>query len=176
MGNFLADFITNKEVAQLPDSYKQGIALHRNIDSFTDKHKVVLELNKIYHDRHHKYAPVLTDILFDYVLADQWGRYSGEELRDFTSNIYKVLTKHMVHIPERIQPTIRAMIEGDFLMGYSTKAGLEDTFHRIDRRTRFPSNFVKALDTLDERMPVLIDSFNAFFPDLIAEVDRFCTC
>ena len=42
IGNFIADFISNKEVNQYDPEVQKGIQLHREIDSYTDNHPVCL--------------------------------------------------------------------------------------------------------------------------------------
>ncbi len=176
LGNVLADFIKNKEIAALPTDYHLGIDLHRKIDSFTDAHPAVLEVNKYFHKVHHKYSPVVTDILFDYVLANNWSKYSGENLKDFTQNIYDILLKHQNHFPERKKRSILNMIHNDFLMNYTNIDGLKFTFEHMDKRTKFKANFIQSLDNLEETYPHLESAFNAFFPELINEVDNYCNC
>lgn len=176
LGNVLADFIRNKDIPALPKPFHIGIDLHRKIDSFTDTHPQVLQVNKHFHEVHHKYAPVVTDILFDYVLANNWEKYSGETLSDFTSNIYHILFKHQDTFPERKKKSILNMINNDFLMNYTNLEGLRFTFEHMDKRTKYTANFVKALDHLDQTYPHLEAAFKKFFPDLIQEVDAFCDC
>ncbi len=43
LGNFLGDFVKGRLLQQFEPSILKGIALHRNIDSFTDSHYVVKE-------------------------------------------------------------------------------------------------------------------------------------
>ena len=49
VGNFLADFMKNKDIESLPSNILKGIDLHRKIDSFTDSHPAVKEVNKRFH-------------------------------------------------------------------------------------------------------------------------------
>ncbi len=176
IGNFLADFLRNKEIENLPDCFLNGIHLHRKIDTFTDNHPRVSEVNKMFHAEHGKYAPVVTDVLFDYILAKNWSKYSGEDIDDFISRIYELLNKNVQYFPERRKEYIMKMIKGDFLTNYTKIEGLRFTFEKMDSQTRFPSNFVSALGNLEEKMPFLDLKFNAFFPELIEEVDSFCSC
>lgn len=176
MGNYLADFIRNRDIKNLPVSFHQGIELHRKIDSFTDEHPAVREVNKHFHSVHRKYAPVVTDILFDLVLARNWPHYSGETLESYTSEIYQILLKNQQYFPERKKQTMLNMINGGFLMKYTHIEGLRFTFELMDKRTKGRGKFVDALESLEITYPKLEIAFQQFFPDLIEEAESFCNC
>lgn len=176
IGNFLADFMRNKDVKLLPQKYLKGIELHRKIDSFTDSHPDVQEVNKRFHKLHGKYAPVVTDILFDFVLGIHWSKYSGEDMSDFMNNVYQQLLKYEHLFPSHRAAGIKNMIKGRFLHNYVTKEGLRFTFDKMESRTKYPSNFNLVVDSLDHHLPYLEKAFLSFFPDLINEVEAFCGC
>lgn len=174
LGNFLADFMKNHEIRQLTASFLEGIELHRKIDSYTDEHPAVREVNKHFHEVHRKYAPVVTDVLFDLVLARNWEKYHSQSLEDYTENIYNILLKHQDHFPLRRKQTILNMIHGGFLMKYTHIEGLKFTFEHMDRRTNGRGNFIAAVDNIQHTYPALEEAFHQFFPELITEVERFC--
>ena len=66
IGNFLGDFIRGSELNSLPLTVQKGVYLHRFIDQYTDNHPVVRDLNKMLVPHFAKYAPVVSDIYFDY--------------------------------------------------------------------------------------------------------------
>lgn len=176
IGNFIADFIRNKEVANYSSTIQQGIHLHRQIDTYTDNHPIVRKGVHRLHPNHKKYAPVVIDILFDHLLARNWSRYSGESLKNFTNGVYEILNKRMDELPEKLKKRLPAMIEADWLTGYGTKRGMEITFRNMDKRTKFPSNFIKALDDLENDYDAYNTEFNQFFPDVITYVENNCNC
>ncbi|MEM6697160.1 MAG: hypothetical protein AAF599_02100 [Bacteroidota bacterium] len=67
IGNFIADFVKNRYREELSPRVLEGIQLHRVIDSFTDRHPVVVQTTRLLHPKHHKYSPVLMDVFFDYL-------------------------------------------------------------------------------------------------------------
>ncbi len=170
VGNFLADFLTNREVRQLPELVKQGVVLHRKIDTFTDNHPVVQESVKRLRPLHHKYAPVILDVLFDYVLAKNWGLYSTVSLATFTKGIYATLEKHFDSMPEFVQLRMPLMIKDDWLMHYGTENGLRFTFARMKLRTQHPRFFDYAVESFKKDYSFFEANFNAFFPDAIKYV------
>lgn len=176
IGNFIADSIRNKEVADYSERIQQGIFLHRQIDSFTDNHPIVRQSTKRLHPHHHKYSPVVIDVFFDNLLANNWHLYTNETLPNFSKRMYDVLTKRKGDLPLKMQKYVPNMIANDWLQKYGTKEGLQYTFERMDKRTKFKSNFVNAVSHLEADYDLYETEFNQFFPDVIQMANDFCGC
>lgn len=182
IGNFVADFITNRELPNYIDSIsrynregvKRGILLHREIDAFTDSHPVVKQSTKRLHPFHHKYSPVIVDVYYDFLLAKNWDKYTPSvkegDLRSFINKIYNLLTNRVLELPEKLQKRLHLMIEDDWLMRYTTYKGLNGAFLRIEKAAAFPGNFGNAAAHLELFLEEFDDEFNQFFPDLQARV------
>jgi len=170
IGNFIADFIKNRDVKNYSPTIQKGISLHREIDSFTDNHPFVRQGTQRLQPHHHKYAPVVIDILYDYILANNWERYSDQSLESFAKNIYTILKKRMDEIPEKLKKNVPGMIAANWLESYKTKEGLRYTLQRMDKRASFPSEFTNAVDHLEEDYDLFENEFNAFFPELIEHI------
>ena len=169
IGNFVADFITNRELPNYTEGVKRGIFLHREIDAFTDSHPVVKQSTKRLHPFHHKYSPVIVDVYYDFLLAKNWDKYAvGNEgdLRFFVDKIYNLLTNRVLELPEKLQKRLHLMIADDWLMRYTTFEGLNGAFLRIEKATTFPGNFGNAAAHLEEFLDEFDIEFNLFFPDL----------
>lgn len=176
LGNFIADYINKKDDDQFSEGIKRGISIHRKIDYFTDNHPKVREGTKRLHANHHKYAPVVIDILYDYVLSANWLKYSGEHLQDFANNAYTIFLDNKSIFPNKLKDRIEKMVDDNFLLLYSTDEGLMKSLNYMDRRTKFPSNFAGALDDLKQNWDLFNSEFNLFFPEVIAYVDQECNC
>ena len=48
VGQFLEDFIRNKDRYSFPKDIRDGITLHRSIDTFTDSHPAIHEAKKVF--------------------------------------------------------------------------------------------------------------------------------
>lgn len=172
VGNYIADFIKGNAIYAYPSDVQEGIRVHRAIDTFTDQHPVVLQGVRRLRERHSKYASVLVDVYYDYVLSLHWEKYTDQELRDFTRSMYAVLESHAALLPESFQHRLELMIADDWLMRYTNLEGLEEAFHRIKRRASKPELFDRAVDSLLAHLPALEEEFQLFFPELIVEVTR----
>jgi acyl carrier protein phosphodiesterase len=173
IGNFVADFITNRELSNYTEGVKRGILLHREIDAFTDAHPVVKQSTKRLHPFHHKYSPVIVDVYYDFLLAKNWDKYAvgnNRNLRFFVDNIYNLLTNRVLELPEKLQKRLHLMIADDWLMRYTTYEGLHGAFLRIEKAAAFSGNFEKAAANLELFLDEFDNEFNQFFPDLQARV------
>jgi len=176
IGNFIADSIRNKEVATYSPQIQKGIFLHRHIDSYTDQHREVKKGTRRLHPTHRKYAPVVVDIFYDYILSHNWDRYSSEPLPIFSKRIYWILEQRLSDLPTKLQKRVPDMIYHDWLMNYGKEEGLRYVFSRMKERAKFPTNFDRAVDDLLKDYKLFEQEFNAFFPEMIEEVKEFCGC
>ena len=188
VGNFIADFISNKEVDDYTEGVRQGIKLHREIDAFTDTHPTVKLSTKRLHPFHHKYSPVIVDIYYDYLLGKNWARFTegvavtesggwqqespfeGISLRIYINNIYKLLKLRKMDLPIKLQARIDHMIADDWLMKYTTFEGLNEAFNRIEKYAAFPGNFGNAAWHLEMYLEDFDKEFIEFFPELMHHV------
>lgn len=176
VGNFLGDFVKNRELSQFSEGVQQGVRLHRLIDSFTDAHPMVRQGTKRMHARHGKYAGVVVDVLYDYVLANNWQEFGPGDLQVFANKSYDTLQKHLPNMPERLHSIVPRMIADNWLVRYGTREGIDFTFSRLRRRVSRPDFLENVLITLDENEKELTKEFRQFFPDIVKEVQYFCAC
>ncbi len=172
-GNFLTDFLNLHEVQQLPEALQPGVKLHREIDDFTDNHPIVKELNAELRTSQGKYAPVALDIVFDYLLYHNWDRYSEVEYEAFCQVVYITIHRFLQYVPEKECKHIQRMIDSRWLSVYCSISGLNKIMEGMDRRTRFPSQFKKAIQEVEGNFSYYDNQFNLFFPDIVNHVARF---
>ncbi|MEM7106199.1 MAG: ACP phosphodiesterase [Bacteroidota bacterium] len=165
-GNLMADFIKGKPDTSLPDGIIRGITLHRIIDSYTDQHPVVLESKKSLYPVFGKYAPVVLDVFYDHILANDWLTYSNKSLKAFTQRNYKLMNAQIEWMPEILQLRLPSMINHDWLSGYKTIGGITRSFDRLRARVSKPEKLKDAPQFLFENMEYLSKGFNQFFPDV----------
>ncbi|MEN0051576.1 MAG: ACP phosphodiesterase [Bacteroidota bacterium] len=176
IGNFIADFVKNRYREELSPRVLEGIQLHRVIDSFTDRHPVVVQTTRLLHPKHHKYSPVLMDVFFDYLLAENWEMYSQESINDFSTRVYAILSKNIDQVPAPFQARTLSMVQHHWLMSYMMLEGMEDTFERMKRRVSKPEYLDDAVLSLQEHHETLTKTFHTFFPEIIQVVRETCFC
>ncbi len=176
IGNFIADFIRNKEVKNYSPEIQKGIVLHRQIDTYTDVHPLVKKGTHRLQQYHHKYSPVIVDVFYDYLLANNWEKYSGESLDEFCESVYKILENRIGDLPDKLQRRLPTMIEHQWLQAYKTEAGMRYTFKRLSERLSKPEYLDGVVDNLLESEEEFHKEFNSFFPQVINYVNDNCKC
>jgi acyl carrier protein phosphodiesterase len=176
IGNLLADLVKPSEQRELAFAIKQGIDLHREIDSFTDRHPQSKELKRILRNSQGKYAAVAVDLVWDYYLSRDWLSYSSDSLPQFTGALYPKILSQKDIIPKRIGEQLQIMIENDFLMAYSSRERMQRSLSWMDKRASFPSAFINLLDDIDKHDLLFAKMFHSFFPDVQEFVLEYCRC
>jgi acyl carrier protein phosphodiesterase len=172
LGNLLADFVKGNEVAQLPPAIQAGVRLHRQLDSFTDRHSLVQRSIGRISESWHWFSGILIDVYYDHILALDWDRYAREPLRQFTDRVHRCLNDNIDRAPPASRELIKRMIESDRLQSYATIEGITEALVRLSRRIRerIPKREVRlelAVPLLQENHAVLCDDFHEFFPQLV---------
>lgn len=174
IGNYMGDFVRGSQLRQYPEDIQAGIVLHRKIDTFTDVHPVVREGVRLLRPQHSRYAPVILDVFYDYLLIKNWSAFSDQSLREFTQNVYKILARHIEQMPPALQRRTPMMIADDWLMRYGEWDGLDFAFSRLRLRVSRPECFDNVTDSLKQHENALDAGFQRFFPDVIEFVK--CAC
>ena len=170
VGNFIADHVKGKKIADYSAEVQRGIRMHRAIDDFTDSHAVVQQSKERLYSKYHKYAPVIVDMFYDHILARNWKKYSPISLSSFSQSCYKVLKVQQSAFPQSAQRFLHYMVEGDWLVGYSTIDGIGQALTGLSRRATFNSKMELAAYDLEKEFKSYEKEFEQFFPNL----NEFC--
>lgn len=166
IGNFIADGIKGKHYQTYPKDIQIGILLHREIDTFTDAHKIVRKSTKRLHKNYSHYSGVIVDILYDHYLAKNWNKYCETPLDIYAENFYTSLETHYEFLPSRIKKMMPYMISGNWLVSYSTIEGISDVLQGMNRRTK-NSGIDMAVNELKQFYTEFEQEFTQFFEELM---------
>lgn len=167
----MGDFIKGSALNELPLQIQKGIELHRKIDEYTDQHEVVEESKARLRPQFRKYAPVLSDIYYDYYLAKNWSDYHKQDFRDFTTKVSQFLKENESIFPVRAKQFLSYMLQNDILFNYQYLDGIHLVFQGMSRRATFNSGMEKGADFLRLHEAEFEQEFKAFFPDLVEMTD-----
>ena len=176
IGNYLADFIKNRNLESYSEGIREGIYLHRKIDQFTDTHPVIKAATKRLRARHSRYAGVCLDIYLDYILCQQWSQYSPKPLDIFCEEVYETLLKYQSIMPPKTAEQTSRMVADKWLPKYGTYEGIEYTFFRLSSRVSRPEMLIGAVETLKMEEEQLNKDFSIFFPEIMLFVQEACAC
>lgn len=169
VGNFIGDFVKGKNLPERFDGdIAKGIALHREIDWFTDRHPVVKQSKDRLRPKYRHYSGVIVDVFYDHFLARNWNRYSTQLLPDFAEACYDTIQQHESVLPEDVKYMLPYMIKGNWLVNYAQLEGIHRALSGMARRTRFESKMEESVIDLEKDYTDYEREFEIFFPALIA--------
>jgi len=171
LGSLIADF-TRGQLITLADDYApgimQGIALHRKIDSFTDKNAWVLDSKALFSAEYRRYAGIILDILYDHFLNRNWTAYSSVDRGCFIAEFYQLLAQEQASLPIRLKRLAPRIVREDWLGSYHDLQVLDRVYQRISLRLRKPNPLDSALLEVKRLYSPLAENFTRFFPELMA--------
>jgi acyl carrier protein phosphodiesterase len=171
LGNFIGDYVKGQQILNYPVDVAKGIYLHRQIDSFTDSHPVIIECIVKLRPVFGKYAGIVIDIFLDHFLAVNWSAYSNEKLSSFTKRFHAVLLANFFHLPSKVQRFVPFLIQHKRLQSYASFEGIEKTLRIMAKHTSLPAETEFALKILEEEYHFFNDAFNRFFPEIISFIE-----
>jgi acyl carrier protein phosphodiesterase len=166
IGNFIADHVKGSQSEEFSEGVREGIQLHRAIDSYTDSHPVVRNTKKVIRPVFGKYAPVVGDVYYDHFLARNWNSVSDDPLEDFVQDFYSYTDTVNEMLPERTRGMLSVMVRQNWLLSYRTIEGTGKILEAMSRRAAFKSNMEMGEVTLREHYRTLEADFHEFFPEL----------
>ncbi|MEI6679926.1 MAG: ACP phosphodiesterase [Mariniphaga sp.] len=172
LGNFIGDFVKGRQFLKYPPDVAKGILLHRQIDSFTDSHPIVIECIVKLRPGFGKYSGIVIDIFLDHFLAVNWHHYSFEKLPAFTKRFHAILLSNFFQLPSQVKLFLPFLIQNKRLQSYASFQGIEKTLLIMVKHASLPAETEFAMRILEEEYHFFNDAFNRFFPEIIHFVER----
>lgn len=169
VGQFLQDFIRNKDRFSFPQKIGEGITLHRAIDTFTDAHPEIHEAKKIFSPLVRLYAGAFVDVAFDYFLANS---LPSETLKVHSEKVYRVLRNHEEFLPENFLRMLDRMEKDNWLYNYREDWGIEFSMKNVLNKAKYLNKNLAVFEVFLSSKPELQNHFDHFFPDVLAEVQK----
>ncbi|MFO8147255.1 MAG: acyl carrier protein phosphodiesterase [Gillisia sp.] len=171
IGNFIADSVKGRKFIGFPEKVKNGIILHRAIDTYTDSHPIVKKsVHRLFPVYSH-YSAVIVDILYDHFLAANWSDYSDVPLEKYVAEFYELLNENFEILPKRVKQFLPYMIRDNWLLNYATIEGIGKILFQMDQRTKNRSQMQLATAELKLYYSEFEEEFRSFFTDL----ENFCS-
>lgn len=173
LGALLGDFVGSAEMQRYNAEMQGEIRLHRLIDSYTDRHAAVVAARSLFPEGRRRFAGIALDVYFDHLLARDWPRFSAIDLDAFNQRFYAVLLAQQPILPERLQRLAPLIAAHDWFGSYRERDNVDFAVQRIATRlTRKGDALIDCLPLLRQHEAAIARQFDAFFPDLVAEVER----
>lgn len=172
IGNFIGDYVKGKNISGYPEKVKQGIMLHRKIDSFTDSHILTRASKKVIAEKYGLYAGIVVDIYYDHFLSANWHLYSKIPLREYIHDKYRLLDSGFSIFPAGVKSWFPYFIKSNWLETYIHFNGLNMVFKRMSYRTSLPDHSDYAVSQLKENYDFLKENFIEFFSNMREMVQK----
>jgi acyl carrier protein phosphodiesterase len=166
VGNIISDFIKGKKQFDYPDDIRQGILLHRAIDSFTDEHAATREAKMIFKPHYRLYSGPFTDIAYDYFLANDEQQFTENSLYSFSQDTYNILDRYEPVFPASFKQAYPYMKKHNWLFNYRYMTGIEKSFAGIARRALYITESETAFTLFKNNQKALQQCYDDFFPAL----------
>lgn len=133
-GQILGDEVKGRLDGRFPASVRQGIQLHRAIDTHTDAHAGHRRLRQSFEPPLRRYAGILVDIGLDRALTRQWQTFHSMSLDAFAAHAQQ---QTIAQWP-RAAPFGSARLQhlARLLAGYSQPAGIQRALDSVSARLR----------------------------------------
>lgn len=170
VGNLISDFVKGKQKEAYPAKIRQGISLHRAIDSFTDTHLVTRRAKSYFTKAYGLYSGPLTDIIYDHFLANDPLIFPPGEtrasLKSFAQRTYEQVADWQAILPERFVHLFRYMRAEDWLSNYRQKELIFRSFEGLAGRAAYMPGPDQAKLLFEEHYTDLEACYLDFFPEL----------
>ncbi|TCO10587.1 acyl carrier protein phosphodiesterase [Natronoflexus pectinivorans] len=173
VGNFIGDYVKGKRYQRYPPAIQKGILLHRQIDSFTDKHPQLREGAKVFKPEYGRYSGVVMDVVYDHFLAANWSRYSDVSLRRFVSESHKILMRHYFSLPGVVKQFLPFLIRSRRMEQYQYMEGVEKTLRVMAGHSSLPDHSRWGVIQLNTFYTELQESFFQVFSDAMVMADEY---
>ena len=166
VGNMIADFVKNRDVARLPESIQKGIKLHRAIDTFTDAHPLIHEAKAPFRPLVRLYSGAFVDVAFDYFLANDTTENSQREWQEHSQRVYTVLRRYEEFLPEVFKKVLDKMQQDDWLYNYRNEWGIEYSFRNVVNKAQFLDKTINVFPAFLANKDFLREKYEIFFPEI----------
>ncbi len=165
-GNMISDFVKGKKKFDYPDEVQKGIFLHRAIDRNTDEHPATRKARWVFRPAYRLYSGALTDVVFDYFLANDENEFDEATLFDFARETYAILDRQAGWMPERFARMFPYMKQQNWLYNYRTRWGIKKSISGVVKRAAYIDDYETAYQLFEEHYTLLKECYHALWSDI----------
>lgn len=163
VGNFMGDFVKGPLTGRFPERIRQGVALHRRIDSFASRDNRFQQSRRRLDPHYGLYRGVLVDLFYDHFLITEWHDWSTEPFGRYLARTRSVIEGQRNELPERLQTLVPVIFE-DLLPSYRDVNGIGRALDRMSRRVARANPLAGGEAELVRHYEGLKDDFRGFMP------------
>jgi len=169
IGGLIGDFVKGYLPAGLTPELAAGVALHRAIDSYADRHPAFIASRARIGPARRRLGGVLVDLFYDHLLARNWAEYAEGSLDDYAAQLYAALQRHADRLPESAREVAQRMRTHDWLGSYRDSAAVGRAIDRMSvHRLRRANNLAGGIEEFLADSEGFAADFRLFLPDALA--------
>ena len=169
IGGLMGDFIKGPLPAGLPPDLAAGVALHRAIDSFADRHPAFAASRARVSPLRRRVGGILVDLFYDHLLARDWGDHGPGTLEHYTAQLYVSLDGFSAVLPEKAREVASRMSAHDWLASYRHVEAVGEAIDRMAvYRLRRANPLGGGIEEYLAEPEGFEADFRAFLPDALA--------
>lgn len=165
-GCLLADFCRGVDLNQYSATVQAAVLRHRAIDRFTDQHVAVRQARQLFSPRYRRFAPVITDLLWDHLLLTHWPQFDARPLAPLCQQFYQQLDQQRPLMPPMMAHTVQLLIHQDWFAHYQQLDGIAAALDNMARRIRFANQFDGSYQEFAPQLQQFYQLFCQFYPQL----------
>ena len=171
LGNLLADPLKGKPWQAASEATRNGFAMLKVIDHFTDHHPAFIN-SKTRLGEKGFLRGVVIDMVYDHLLIRSWDQYALIDRTAFIETFYTKALPAAANYPEQPRKIVQGIIRSGYLTSYADLGGLHRALERIDirlsRNRRGKQRAAEYMPAIESQLHGLQQDFYAFFPSLLA--------
>lgn len=135
LGNLAGDLVKGPlQVHRLHPRVRDGVLRHRRVDVETDRHPSYMALKSVFQNGERRFAGLVLDVLFDYLLTRHWPRFSAWSRDEFIAGVYSTLRDTRLPTPPALAELAPQWVAADWLRVYETLDGVAAVLTRLSAR------------------------------------------
>lgn len=166
VGQFLEDYIRNKERYSFSKDIQDGITMHRAIDTFTDSHPAIHEAKKVFSPLVRLYSGAFVDVSMDYFLANDFTIKTLQGWKGHSKHVYKVLNQHLHLFPENFKLMLSRMESEDWLYNYRVDKNIGFSMKNVLHKAKYLEKDIPVFEAFLEHKKFLKECYDNFFQEL----------
>ena len=168
IGVFLGDFVKGRLKGSYASGIERGMRLHRATDAYADSHPLVKRSHRRFAPGFYRYGGIMTDIIYDHLLARRWQHYYDVELVQFSQQTLATLHSYHAILPEPASQRLNWMYKMNALADYGSEAFVERSLLYLAGRLSRANPLDRAFAQFLCHREHLETDFVAFYPELSA--------
>lgn len=165
----MGDFVKGSIPEHFPAKIREGIHLHRRIDSLAHNSQHTRQSRQRLHDKYGHGRGIVVDIFYDHFLAANWDSYSQVSLDQYAASVYQLLKQNHAQLPAGLQQVAPRMSEYNWLVSYQHHDVVGRALQRIAQRLSRPLPLHEATEDLLQYKDLFLADFRLF----MAEAEEF---